>query len=374
MFEKLALKRLTTGDLTLFEWHFANHNVEDQKGIILDGTVLVDKLYPSLPIIAQEQKERVPLNIVAYGPGLEEGYELQRRIEKIPFSKNWKIAEERIRNPLNSLERFNPLETGDFAVFDFTGEPAPYAARVILVARAVPADVSLHDALDGFLAAQRMLAITTDQLRQLIIQAAPPENHPIHILTLDTDLEDAALGGIQGIRRLRTRPSSWQMGQEVLDQARKKAKRIGELGETYVDGYLRGLKEQGLIQDFEWVSRQNAIAPNDFWISDNDGTRVLIDVKSTEGNFTNPIHISYNELLQMNSGPERYDIYRVFEVGEETAHLSISKDVGDFARGIIETFNTLPAGVSPDGISVLPSLLTFQAPLLISFPEEPAEA
>ena len=46
MINKLALKRLTASDLTLFEWHFNYRNAGNQKAINLNADVFKDQLYP----------------------------------------------------------------------------------------------------------------------------------------------------------------------------------------------------------------------------------------------------------------------------------------------------------------------------------------
>jgi len=48
MQRKLALKRLTASDLTLFKWHFQTHPAGKQKAFILDAGVLVTELLPRL--------------------------------------------------------------------------------------------------------------------------------------------------------------------------------------------------------------------------------------------------------------------------------------------------------------------------------------
>lgn len=89
------------------------------------------------------------------------------------------------------------------------------------------------------------------------------------------------------------------------------------------------------------------------------GEKTLIDVKSTQGNFDNLIHISYGELKKMVLGPEKYDIYRVYKLSEAGAKLKISRSMKLFASGIFYIFKGLPDGVIPEGISVATSLLDF---------------
>ena len=134
------------------------------------------------------------------------------------------------------------------------------------------------------------------------------------------------------------------------------------------------LKKKGTIQSFEWVAESNAVAPYDFWLSEDGTAKILIDSKATSGDFDRTVHISMSELQKMSSGPERYDLYRVFEMGETTAHLRIARNVGDFARQIMKFLGSLPTGVQPDGFSVSPSILSFDSTIeTIQLPAEPEE-
>lgn len=95
----------------------------------------------------------------------------------------------------------------------------------------------------------------------------------------------------------------------------------------------------------------------------------LLCVKSTEGNFDNPIHISYNELLQMRES-DNYDLYRVYEIIEMTAQLRIAHNVQSFAEDVLTVLEQLPDGVKPDSISVLSEVLNFGESVLLEIPED----
>jgi len=50
--KKLALKRLTKSDVTIFEWHLRNRNAGNRKSINLNADVFVTEMYPSVPTVA----------------------------------------------------------------------------------------------------------------------------------------------------------------------------------------------------------------------------------------------------------------------------------------------------------------------------------
>jgi hypothetical protein len=68
MARKLAIKKLTQSDLTLFKWHFINRPAGNQKGFNLDARVLVRSLYPLLPeVVTTLPNQRVPLDLIFTG-------------------------------------------------------------------------------------------------------------------------------------------------------------------------------------------------------------------------------------------------------------------------------------------------------------------
>ncbi len=220
-------------------------------------------------------------------------------------------------------------------------------------------DKSLHTVLTSFLGERKMAALESSELAQLIAQAVVPTGHPINGLAMQEDLEDAALGGAQGIEKLQSAPSSRRISPDDLKQARENADRTGREGEEYIFFYLSQLKQRNEIRDFEWASSVNAIAPYDFKVINNDGSQVLIDVKTTRGKFDNPIHISLNELRQMNYASGRYDLYRVFEVEDGSAQLRVAENLGGLAREILSILSNLPSGILPDSVSLDPKVLLF---------------
>ncbi len=144
-----------------------------------------------------------------------------------------------------------------------------------------------------------------------------------------------------------------------------------------MNAYLLDKQDKGKIHSFEWISNQEPLSPYDFWLSIDGDSKILIDVKSTPGEFERKIHISLAELELMSSNNEEYQIYRIFDLNEDakTAKLKIAKDVRDFAKRTLEVFKNLPEGVWVDKISVSPleSGLNFQRATTIKLPKEVTE-
>jgi len=228
---------------------------------------------------------------------------------------------------------------------------------MVLTSQVAPQDRLVHESLGTILGERSMVAVTLAQL-QTIADRLGDDAHPFHELTLDAELEDAALGGVRGATTLRRRQATRMLSREELQRARRIAEEIGRTGEEFVLQHLMRLKAAGAILDFTWTADTNAVAPYDFLIFMPDRQEIAIDVKSTSGEFERPIHVSGAELIEMTAG-RRYDIYRVYELSDTSALLRISERVGDLAAPILTGFNQLPGGVRVDSVSVDIAALRF---------------
>ncbi|MDR0882954.1 MAG: DUF3883 domain-containing protein [Candidatus Adiutrix sp.] len=130
--------------------------------------------------------------------------------------------------------------------------------------------------------------------------------------------------------------------------------------------YRRELK----INAYEWTSRQNAVAPYDFELTASSGEQVLLDVKSTSGDFLAPLHISMAEILPMADVDKRYDLYRVYSLTERGGKLRVAEDMRKFAISLLDIMAILPNGLRVDGISVDPAQLPFGNEQELLFPDE----
>ena len=367
---KIALKRLTASDLTLFEWHFKNRNAGNQKAINLNRKVFIDKLYPSVPEAIQERGGRIPLDLTIFGPGIKPSINLQRKIIKFKTYKNWRLDGEFIYNPAEDPERFNKLRDGDFALIEFSGAVIPVSSRLYLIGRDYPDDVNLYAALDHFLADKGMETVNNDMLEEIVKTAAVTEDHPIYGLILGDALEEAALGGAEGMERLWSKAVVHHLSPEAFQKAKRNAENVGFQGEEYTNIYFEELQKSKKIKAFTWVSIENAIAPYDFTVIQLDGSSRFVDVKSTTRDFRANIHISLNELRSMAHENNIYDIYRVFSISESSAKLKIASDMKDFAQKVLSVLENLPLGTMADGISVKPDILSFSDEITISISPE----
>jgi hypothetical protein len=84
--------------------------------------------------------------------------------------------------------------------------------------------------------------------------------HPFHELTLDAELEDAALGGVRGTMTLRRRQTARPLTRDELQRARRIAEAVGRTGEEFVLQHLMRLKLANSILEFAWISDTNAVA------------------------------------------------------------------------------------------------------------------
>jgi hypothetical protein len=361
---KLALKRLTASDLTLFEWHFRHLNAGNQKAINLNADVFVGSLFPTL---RQHAADPLPIDLYLYGPGNKPELNLRRKIIKGGTYKNWRLNGEYISNPLGDDRRFDLLREGDLVILEFNDDPLPVQCRCVFIALADAADAPLHRELSALVQSRSMVVLERDTLEQALRASATSEDHPSRTLGLDAALEDAVQGGMEGTRELRRRGANRRVLRTELLSARRRADENGLRGEELVNAHLERLLERGEISDFVWESLENAVAPFDFTIIHGDGAPVeQVDVKSTAGDFARPLHISAAELYEMKERA-KYSIFRIYDLSDEGGHLRIASDIQGFADGIVAQLATLPTGVSADSISVRPEILPFGDAIRLDF-------
>jgi len=362
MQRRIALKRLTASDLTLFGWQFKNRPVGNQKSINLNADVFIDLLFPSLPEAAIALSGRIPLDLYIHGPGHAKAYNLQRKILKGATYKNWRLDGEYINNPEDDPDRFNVLEPGDIGIFEFQGVLVPTTAKLILISQRIPLDAMIHGELSALLGPRSMAHLPVAQL-DMIAERLTDVAHPLHLLTIDAELEDAALGGSRGLVVLRRKGRS--LSRDEFQRARQIAADVGREGQELVCAYLTKMQHEGSIVSFLWASDTNTITPYDFLIT-LPGTEIALGVKSTSGKFERPLHISTAELVEM-ANRSRYDIYRVSEISGSGCNLRISQNVGPAAETILRSFAELPRGAEVDGVSIDVSALEFGEVLTLSF-------
>jgi hypothetical protein len=369
MMSKLALKKLTGSDLTMFEWHFGGGG---QKSINLNANIFVDQLFPKIAE-ATRGSRWIPLDLWVFGPGNRTGINLQRKIIKDISSKNWVLGGEIIKNPLEAPARFDALLPDDYIIFSFEGEIIPSSAAALFVSQSLPEDASLYSSLAelGLSGRDTMRALDEDRITQIIARARLPEDHPLVSFALTSELQEAALGGAAATERLLRRARAPNVSIEALRRAREQADQIGRLGEELVAIHLERQKQLGTISSFEWVSETNAVAPMDFRISPMTGPPERIDAKTTNGPFERPLHVSLSELKEMAAdsvGP--YRIYRVYSADSERARLRISVHLKDFAQEILACLVGLPGGITVDAVSVDPSRIVFDDEITLTSGDE----
>ncbi len=245
MIRKIAVKRLTASDLTFFEWHFRNKPAGNQKAINLNADIFIRELYPSLPLTSQGRSGRIPIDLSIYGPGLKRKYNLQRKIIKATSAyKNWRLDGEFIFNPADDPERFNLLGPGDIVAFHFTGDVYPFAMTAVFLSKGITEDSVTHSVLEHRLGNNSMIALGLSEFSRIVEGTTLPEEHPLNVLLLESALEDASLGGLQGTQTLLSGTIRRTLSRGELRQARENADAIGQLGGEYVNGYLSRLKSK----------------------------------------------------------------------------------------------------------------------------------
>jgi hypothetical protein len=210
-----------------------------------------------------------------------------------------------------------------------------------------------------------MIAVQPDILEDAIKRASPPDMHPILDWVDSAAVEDAAMGGAQGVQSLLKRRKGRGLSRDEFEQSKGAAETVGRQGEEVLNGYLDMLKKEHKIQDFRWVSQENIISPYDFLELRGGVPARKMDAKSTTGSFSNPIHVSLGELVESQQSDVPYDIYRLYDVREGYAKLRIARDVKGNLKSIVDTIGRLPKGVTVDSVSIAPGLLKFGDEIII---------
>ena len=280
---KLAIKRLTASDLTIFKWQFDN-SPSNQKSINLNANVFIDELYPTLSSTDAGRAGRLPLDLYLHGPGYAKAWNLQRKIIKGISYKNWRLNGEYISNPDESTERFNVLAAGDFVIFDFEGELFPTAARAVFVSANVAEDVRLHDGIRDA-GIDSMRAIQIAELNLIAVASGTPEVHPVYELLLDAAIEDAAMNGIAGTEQVLRRQTGRRLTRTALERARERANDVGRMGEEMLDAHFAFQVADQKVDDYQWVAAENAISPFDFRLGSLGVEGVKVELKSTTRDF-----------------------------------------------------------------------------------------
>jgi hypothetical protein len=382
MSRKLALKRLSHSDLSLFKRYLDIHPTSKQKGINLNANVLVGALYQSMPA-----NGKLPVQLSIYGPGpTVQPDRLMRKIIKSPGAKNWRLNGELVNDPTSGDPlRYGLLSAGDLVLMEFFDGASgnPDRIRMIMVSATEPNDAPIHSALDRLLPATKaMIVLGQSKLRRTVASVVPAAHPMQDFLTDEAELELLASGGdveldepepvspapVSGAatvsRPVRAykpkdfnktaRPSLSRVSAETLAKAKVSASENGEAGEELVNTYLENEAAPGSC---EWSSKINAAGPYDFKLT-GSGTDPdeMIDVKTTVGPFETKFHISINELKQAASAPGAYRIYRVYDIKGQPK-LRISDDIKGFAAKLFPYVQALPAGVMADGFTLKPQLL-----------------
>lgn len=371
MARNISLKRLTASDLTFFEPHYRNTAGTKQKAINLDADVFVNLLFPALPRRLGMMRDRVIISLSIFGPAAAGAHNVTRKILK--QQKNWRLNGELIVNPPEEPGRYDVLQRGDFAILAFADELEPSAASMYLVSQSN--DPILHSALQAsfgsqFSARRGMRALSPSVLGEFLRAVPLPAGHPIFDLIDDDLLEDAAQGGEDGVQRLQLHRRGRGVSREELLRAKSSAEYIGRFGEEVLKASFDGNRLQlsyllgtpvppAMVGSLVWESDVNAISPFDFRLDVDGSPRRLLEVKSTRGDFSNPLHISLAELRELAYGTLPYDIVRIYGLNEMTARMRICRNPRPFALDLMRWVDAAPQGTRVDSMTIDPTSLEF---------------
>jgi hypothetical protein len=375
---RFAIKRLTHSDLTFFRRYYESQgeNPSKQKAINLNADVFVDRLYKHAPEYARAHDGRIEVILRIYGPRSASEYELTRKIVKRQGYKNWRLDGELIDDPEGERDRFSSLAPDDLAVFEFVdrpGETFPVPGEVVMVL--VSRDHPAYGVLSGELGSGSMCEVSPSRMEKLLRELKLGEGDPLSVLLDSVDMpEAAAAGDVHGIwNRRGARGIQRRMSRAELEAAKKSAEEDGELGERFVEGWLRGERAAGRISRYEWVSSHNAASPWDFEVWLQDGVRVRVEVKSTRFGFEREIYLSAQEIRVLAGD---YDgpawLCRVYGMERDRASLRVCRTPREALREVLDQLRRFPDGCRVATVAIRPDRFTFdESAIQLSLSEEP---
>jgi len=357
---KIAVKRLSSSDLTFFDSHFKRpDNSSNQKSINLNADCLAGELYPDLAAIRFGMKREIPVNLTILGPVSVSPHRVPRSVARGEAYKNWRLNGAAVPDPETESGRYDALRKDDIVVMEFHGTSEPEAVTLVFVAQDL--DPKLHSELAAFVAGGRrtMVRVGPDALDAAVRRAEAVKSHPIFSVVELTaaeaeDIEAAAEGDVAAFETVSASRVGRAVSSDELATSKQAAAAIGQDGEALVAIHLEALQAEGRIIGFDWLSRENAISPADFRVREPNGVEVLVEVKSTGGPFERPVRMSMAELQAAAEGQKRYDVWRVFGINEAGASISKQHDVRAFARGLIGAL-VLPGGVRATNFALDPA-------------------
>lgn len=375
-FGKIAVKRLTDTDLTVFDWHFHNQGAwrsgageAKQKAINLDKRPFIQQFFPGL---AGEDgwpdgRPHFPVRLSIYGPeGV--GPHLVDRTVSLEH-KNWRLNG-LIAPPEGDPERFNGLRAGDLVVMAFEGEGYPVEATLVFLESGGEEDAALIAAVDPP-GGRSTVPISPVALDNAAAAAGVSSAHGIRLLlpSLAEEMADEGAPSFSGTSPFDTPVYMGSASDEALRQARLTSSEIGVRGEEFVNAYLASERTNGEIADFEWVAEDVADSPFDFLVEDEEGWTARVDSKATTGPFENKIHISINEIKAILEDTP-YLLYRVYEMDqiEGEAKLRVCADPKGFVEKVVAVLRELPDGVAATSIRLDTAALTWGPEQAVGLP------
>ena len=380
---RIALKRLSKSDLTLFEAQFRKDPTNKQKGININKNPVDSVLFPGLEdhllrIAAPEKARRaetkaagqafkkreyqgVPVKLTITGPAAAPPVQWQRHINL--NQKNLRLNGKLIPSPEDHRDRFDDLEKGDIAIMGFEGDLIPTSLHITILSPRNPADHQLWSNAERFIgkAAGGMRVCHPDDFASLMhgVPSDQPGTALLRTPLSESDVVEAVLGDPIAQAKLRAPGMSRVVTPDELELAQRRAAEIGRKGEFLVNRWLELNHAAGKIAAFVWASAANAVAPYDFVVTQMSGVNERHDVKATTGSLSNRFFMSMAELNECAGSEEPYYVIRVSQAEGPAPKMVRSSDLRSLARSILAALSHLPKGIQPDGLSVDPTVITW---------------
>lgn len=368
----IHIKKLTKSDLTIID-RFWRSNLR-QEAIVL-GKRYIEVLGDEY--LKMNRLVPIPMQMIFFGPEgksaiVKSGASIGR------MTHDWRIQSCSLKYPKEDTERFSILTPDDLFVFSLEINDDERIGRGLFISRASQKDLSLYNSLLSY----GNKVVETKTINTLLQENTIETGHPIYSVINQTNdmefdeitpfefesqvteteftdsLEAGSLGATGKIRKI---------SKDELSARLDEANRIGTGGENIFNTWLdnKPTINNKRVKKHIWKAETYATAPYDFEVTFDDGTKSLLELKTTSGPFNNTVYLSSAELNIMAEANSNVILVRLFDFNDDPK-ICFAFDTKEKAELILSSISfPAPQQVGLVSIWVKPDFFAFEEKIII---------
>jgi hypothetical protein len=285
----ILAKNLTLSDITLIR-EFVNPNRKQQ------AVVLPKDFLRSLGFEYSDYQRgfEIPLDLKILGPGsMPEILKPAARISR--HSKDWRLDRCVIREDEYSPGSFSAVKADDVLLLSVDFDSG--SAIAIFLCKSDAGDAAVISSLGSRVG--RKAGFLLDDLLEALESAGVDHDHSVWKIVEHMPDSDIVQAG-----RLAAKRAGFCSPAD-LKKRLEQAQQIGLDGEKLFSEWLdtKPMLLGQKVEEFMWISQDNAVSPYDFVVELHDGSRVFVEVKTTTQKFSADLYVSFGELSE-NGGEQ----------------------------------------------------------------------